>query len=111
LHTGKFLLAIDVAGLAGCIYLELRGERGYFGYLAVEPSRQRSGVGRRLVLAGEDYLRSQRCRFSDMRIVNLRAELPEFYRRLGYSEVSTEPFSGEGEPRLACHFVNFSKLL
>src|SRR5215468_3085530 len=70
MDTGKFLLATDAAGLAGCIYLQPRGESGYFGYLAVEPTRQRTGLGRQLVLAGEDYFRTQGCRFSEMRIVN-----------------------------------------
>ena len=47
--AGKFLLAEDDAKLVGCVYLELRGERGYLGLLSVDPSRQRSGVGRQLV--------------------------------------------------------------
>ncbi len=108
---GRILLAEDESGLAGCIYLELRGERGYFGLLSVDPSRQRCGLGRRLVLAAEDYFRQAGCRFSDMRIVNLRAELPEFYRRLGYAPTGTEPFTADVQPKLACHFINFSKPL
>src|SRR5260370_30282564 len=48
MEKGAFVLAEDVGGLAGCVYVELRGERGYFGLLAVEPSRQRCGLGGRL---------------------------------------------------------------
>ena len=33
---GKFLVAEDSSGLAGCVYVELRGDRGYLGLLGVE---------------------------------------------------------------------------
>ncbi|MGA7852327.1 MAG: hypothetical protein WCA15_03310, partial [Candidatus Acidiferrales bacterium] len=31
MEKGKFLLAEDGCGLLGCVYLEFRGERAYFG--------------------------------------------------------------------------------
>src|SRR5438034_7281244 len=40
LEKGKFLVAEDSHGLAGCVYLELRGERGYLGLLGVERSEE-----------------------------------------------------------------------
>jgi N-acetylglutamate synthase-like GNAT family acetyltransferase len=39
MKKGKFLIAEDSAGLAGCVYVEVRGDRGYLGLLAVEPRR------------------------------------------------------------------------
>jgi hypothetical protein len=42
-ETGKFLLPEDSGSRVGCVYVELRGERGYFGLLSVDPGRQRSG--------------------------------------------------------------------
>src|ERR1700688_4480285 len=75
LQTGKFLLAEDAPHLLGCVYFELRGQRGYFGMLSIDPSRQRTGVGRQLVEAVEKYLRDAGCKFSDLKIVNVRAEL------------------------------------
>ncbi len=35
MKTGTFLLAEDAAGLAGCVYIEARGERSYLGLLSV----------------------------------------------------------------------------
>jgi GNAT superfamily N-acetyltransferase len=109
LETGKFLLLEDWDSLVGCVYVELRGERGYFGLLSVEPGRQRSGLGSRLIGAAEDYCRSAGCRLMDLTLVNLRTELPAMYRRLGYRENGTEPFPAES--KLPCHLVRMTKPL
>jgi hypothetical protein len=45
----------------------------------------------------------------DLRIVNLRADLPPFYRRLGYVETGTEPFAADAKPSQPCHFIKMSK--
>jgi GNAT superfamily N-acetyltransferase len=91
--------------------VELRGERGYFGPLSVDPERQGSGTGKLLVKAAEDYARAHGCRFMDLRIVNLREELPAFYRKLGYAETGTEPFPETEPTKLPCHLVCMSKAL
>jgi predicted N-acetyltransferase YhbS len=111
LDRGNFLLAEDAVGFAGCVLVELRGERAYFGLLAVDPARQHHGLGRRLVDAAENFARAAGCRAMDIRIVSLRAELPPFYHRLGYVETGTAPFPEEIKPKLPCHFVLMSKPL
>jgi predicted N-acetyltransferase YhbS len=109
--TGQFLIAQDNDGVAACIYVELRGERAYLGLLSVDPSRQRSGLGSRLVAAAEESARGCGVRQMDLRVVNLRAELPEFYRRLGYLVTGTSPFPPEATTKQPCHFINMSKAL
>jgi GNAT superfamily N-acetyltransferase len=111
LAKGNFLLAEDLAGLAGCVLVELRGERAYFGLLAVDPARQHRGLGLRLIDQAENYARAAGCRAMDIRIVSLRAELPPFYRRLGYVETGTAPFPEEVASKLPCHFILMSKPL
>jgi len=111
LRKGKFLLGEEVGVLAGCVYVELRGERGYFGLLAVDPALQRSGLGSRLVAAAEEYCRAADCQFMDLTLVNLRTELPAFYRRLGYVESGTLPFPSDQHPNQPCHLVKMSKAL
>ncbi|HKN59601.1 MAG TPA: GNAT family N-acetyltransferase [Candidatus Acidoferrales bacterium] len=111
LETGVFLVAEDAGRMTACVYVELRGDRAYFGLLAVDPSRQNKGVGKDMVAVVEDYARAAGCRFMDMRIVSLRAELPPFYRRLGYVETGTEPFKADAEPKIPAHFINMSKPL
>ena len=108
---GQFLVMEDSGGLAGCIYVESRGERGYLGLLSVDPSRQRSGLGSQLVFWAEEHCRSAGCRFVDLRIVNLREELPAFYRRLGYRETGAAAFTPGIATKRPCHFIEMSKAL
>src|SRR5260370_30490661 len=79
---GKFLLAEDSSGLAGCVYVELRGDRGYLGLLGVDPQCQGTGLGRKLMDAGENFFRQAVCVSVDLRVLSARAPLPAFYRHL-----------------------------
>ncbi len=108
---GKFLLREDAARLTGSVYVEIRGERAYFGLLAVEPEMQGRGLGQFLVKAAEDHARANGCRAMDLTVVNLRTELPPFYRRLGYAENGTEPFHADAKVSLPCHFIKMTKTL
>jgi GNAT superfamily N-acetyltransferase len=112
LEKGRFLLVEDDHTLVACIYIELRGDRGYFGLLAVDPARQRAGVGSRLIDAAEEHCRAAGCRFMDLTVVNLRKELPGYYRKRGYMENGTLPFpSDQHPPKMPCHLVKMSKPL
>jgi len=111
LQKGKFLLSEEAGKLTGCIYVELRDDRGYFGLLAVEPTLQRSGLGSRMIAAAEEYCRAAGCRFMDLTIVNLRTELPAFYHRLGYIENGALPFPRDQHTNQPCHLVKMSKTL
>jgi ribosomal protein S18 acetylase RimI-like enzyme len=112
LQKGNFLLAEDAGALVACVYVELLGDRGYFGLLAVDPARQRAGMGSRLIDAAEEYCRAAGCRFVDLTVVNLRKELPGYYRSRGYVENGTLPFpSDQYPPKMPCHLVKMSKPL
>jgi GNAT superfamily N-acetyltransferase len=111
LRTGKYLLAEERGALVGCVYVEIRGERAYFGLLAVDPARQGQGLGRKMISEAEEYAGAAGCCFMDLRIVNLRTELPPFYRRLGYVETGTAPFPADVQPSQPCYFIEMSKPL
>lgn len=108
---GRFILIHDNESLAGCVYVEIQGERGYIRLLSVNPERQRSGIGSRLMQAAEERCREAGCRFVDLRIVNIRLELPGFYRRLGYRETGTAPLTPGIVTKIPCHFVEMTKAL
>jgi hypothetical protein len=84
------LLEDDASGLAGCVYVDVRGETGYFGMLSVDPAR---------------------CRKMEIEVVHLRTELPPFYRRFGYIESGTRPFFDQEHARLPCHLIVMTKSL
>lgn len=97
--------------LAGAVYFELRGDRGYFGMLAVDPDRQGLGLGRLLVTAAEAHCRAASCQYLDIVMVNLRRELPAFYERLGYAPTGTAPFPSADRLRQDAHLVIMTKAL
>jgi len=108
---GSFILAYDADSLAGCVYVAPAGERAYIGLLSVDPVRQRSGIGAALMDAAEEHCRRAGCRFADLKVVNIREELPEFYRRRAYTVTGTEPFPPEKHPKVPCYFLVMTKAL
>ena len=108
---GEFLIAEDDGTLAGCVYLEPRGNRTYLGLLSVAPGRQKAGVGSILMRESELRCTTAGSRYMDLRIINLREDNRAFYKRRGYVETGTEPFPSELAPKVPCHFVNMSKPL
>ena len=111
MEKGKFLVAEDAAGLAGCIYVEFSGERGYLGLLGVEPRRQGTGLGRKLMDAAENYFRTAGCRAIDLRIISPRTPLPAFYEHMGYAQTGTAPFATDVPVKVPCHYILMSKEL
>lgn len=111
MKKGKFLVAEDAVGLAGCIYVELRGERGYLGLLGVAPARQGTGLGRKLMDAAENYFREAGCRVIDLRIISPRTPLPAFYEHMGYRQTGTAAFAADVPVKVPCHYILMSKEL
>ena len=108
---GKFLVLEDAVGIAGCVYAEVRGERGYIGLLALRPPLKGRGLGRRLMSLAEQYLASAGCLVADLRTISARDDLVPMYRHLGYEETGTTPMPPEIPLKIPCHFINMAKLL
>ena len=111
MKKGNFLLAEDPAGIAGCVYVELRGERGDLGLLGVDPARQGTGLGRKLMDAAENYFRAAGCSAVDLRIISPRTPLPAFYGHLGYTQTGTARFAPDVPVKVPCHYILMSKSL
>ena len=114
-EAGKFLLAEKNDALLGCVYIEPQlttdTPRAYLGLLSVDPEHQQNGVGSKLMDAAEEYCRALGCRLMDIRVVNLRTELPGYYQRRGYFETGIGQFPPEIETKVPCHFIEMSKSL
>jgi predicted N-acetyltransferase YhbS len=92
-ERGTFLVKEEDGAPAGCVYVELRGERAYLGLLSIEPLRQGAGLGKQLNAAAEAFAREQGCRWMDLRVVSPRVgQLAPIYRKLGYVETGTEEY-------------------
>lgn len=63
------------------------GHRGWIYYLAVAPSLQKSGLGRRMVQASEDWLRAHGAPKSQLMIRETNVAVEAFYHRLGYRTI------------------------
>jgi len=114
MEKGKILVALDGTGrLVGCVYTEIRGERGYLGMLAIDPQRQGTGLARPLVGAAEEQFRRMGCETVDITVLSLRAELLPIYRRFGFQETGTEEMGPTRslKPGVECHCIVMSKQL
>ncbi len=114
MKKGSILVAEDRnARLLASVYVELRGARGYLGMLAVDPRLQGKGLGRKMTLAAEEWFRRRGCKAAELTVLNLRRELPPFYRRLGYAETGRQQFHPDKplRPGVKCHCIVMSKRL
>lgn len=102
--------ATDGASLMASAFVEIRGDRGYFGMLSVDPAHQKQGLGRIMFNAIEARCRAAGCVALDISVVNLREELPAFYAMLGFTPTGTAPLVSHHTKRDA-HFVLMSKPL
>jgi ribosomal protein S18 acetylase RimI-like enzyme len=122
MQTGAFYVIDGESNMAGCIYLEIadaanpaviaRGDgAGYIGMLAVDPPLQGRGLGRQLMQFGEEELRRRGCTCAQLRMINVRTELIEFYGKLGYHATGTQPYPAPESLSQPVHFVNMEKHL
>src|SRR5271166_2564687 len=111
MHDGKFLLLMDGAATVACVWLQIRGDRGYLGTLSVDPERQRSGLGARMMREAEEYFRAAGCKAIDIRLVNLRPELLPIYRKFGFVETGTQSAEMIRSATCPVHFITMSKEL
>ena len=98
----------------GTVYLEKTGDQLYLGMLTVAPGVQGKGTGHQLLLAAEAFAREQHCRSIFMRVIHLRQELVEWYRRRGYYDTGrTEAFTPSADAVVLqpFHFIILEKVI
>lgn len=81
-----FLVGTDQDRIVATVMAGYEGHRGWLNYLAVDPSCQRSGLGRRMVDAAEKRLRALGCPKINLQVRRSNASVMEFYRRIGFVE-------------------------
>lgn len=111
MSDGTYLLLENGNEMLACVWIKILVDRAYLGTLSVDPSHQKSGIGARVMQESEAYARAKGCKALDIRIVNLRTELPAIYRKFGFVETGTEVLSDTSEFTQQVHFVKMSKAL
>jgi GNAT superfamily N-acetyltransferase len=111
---GSCFIVVDVAsgnGLAASVYVELRGDRAYFGMLSVAPAHQKKGLSRVLLDGIESYARATGCTMLEIDVVNVREELPAFYELMGFTVTGTAPFMKGHTLKQPVHMILMEKRL
>ena len=80
-----FLVAVAGDRVIGAVIGGFDGRRGLIYHLAVAPSYQRHGIGRRLMDEVERRLRAKGCVRCYLLVKDDATDLMEFYRRLGWN--------------------------
>lgn len=83
--------------IIGCVNLQKHDRGIYLGMFSVSPKLQGGGIGKKLLMAAEEYARFLSCTSIYMHVVSLRTELIDWYKRHGYVETGeTKPFTEDG---------------
>jgi ribosomal protein S18 acetylase RimI-like enzyme len=70
--------------IIGCVNLQQQSGRVYLGMFSVSPTQQGGGIGKKILLAAEEYARHNNCSVIFMHVITERKELIEWYMRRGY---------------------------
>lgn len=113
-RESAFIVVDDDAApgrLKAAVYVETRGDRGYFAMLAVDPPLQGSGLARRLLLSVEEHCRRSGCHSLDFDMINLRTELPAFYAKFGFTQIGTAQMGDRHKLKRECYRIKMSKAI
>lgn len=80
------LIAEAGGRICGSVMVGHDGHRGWLYYVASAPDQQRKGTGRKMVEAGEQWLRDRNVAKVQLMIRETNATVVPFYERLGYED-------------------------
>ena len=106
----------DDGALLGCVELRKVGGKLYLGMLSVKPNTQGKGIGKKLLVAAEDFARKLQCTAITMNVIDGRQELIDWYIRHGYSLTGERkpfivPDERWGIPKRHLEFVLLEKMV
>lgn len=80
--------------IRGCVWLEPQSDKTWnLGSLTVDPTLQKSGIGRTLLACAEQWARERGAHTISMHVINVRDTLIAWYERRGYTLTGeTHPF-------------------
>lgn len=91
LEKGDIYVGLDGEKTAAVIATSRRGQEMVIDYFAVDPGRQGSGIGSRLLAELEALARADGIRALVLHTAEIREDLLRFYRRHGFVEMRRAP--------------------
>ena len=76
----------EVGTLEGCVFLHQKDKRLYLGMFSVSPLAQGKGIGKKLLVAADDYAKKNDCTSIYMTVITVREKLIAWYERNGYQK-------------------------
>jgi len=80
-----FLVGTTEGRIVATIMGGYEGHRGWVNYLAVSPSHQRKGYGRKMMEYVEAILREKGCPKINLQVRETNSEVIAFYKSIGYA--------------------------
>jgi ribosomal protein S18 acetylase RimI-like enzyme len=111
-----FLKYEEGGSIFGCVELRAEGKKLYLGTLSVNPNIQNTGIGKKLLYAGEDHARHIGCTTMTMTVIDGRQSLIDWYVRHGYQLTGERkpfivPDERWGIPKQKLEFLVLEKVL
>lgn len=102
--------------ILGCVNLVAKGKAVYLGMLTVSPTEQQRGIGKKLMVASEEYAAENGFDEIEMTVISQRSELISYYERRGYQQTGEKrPFPMNnprfGKPKTDLEFIVLRKSL
>lgn len=79
-----FLIGAIETEIVASVMVGYEGHRGWINYLAVSPTHQRKGIGRKMMEAAERALRAEGCPKINLQVRTSNAHVLAFYRAIGF---------------------------
>jgi GNAT superfamily N-acetyltransferase len=111
IFKGVFLLGENNGALLACVYIERRGSSAHIGLVSVDPDHQHHGLGSQIMSAAEAHCRDAGYHDMELRFINHRAELQNFYSRCGYIPTGKIEAPDPTRMKIPFHFVQMVKTL
>ena len=90
--TSTVLVACNDGAITGSVMVGFDGHRGWVYYLAVAPAARRTGLGRTVMAAAEDWLRGRGAPKIQLMVREDNTEATAFYEALGLERQKVATF-------------------
>jgi len=87
-----FMVAEEQGEVVGCVMGAYDGWRGWIYHLAVDPARQRNGIGSRLMRAVEKAMRDRGIEKVNLQVRHDNQHVAAFYESIGYADEDLRSF-------------------